>query len=80
MEISPQTSPRQSSPKDDPLDRFALEIARRNKLEGESLQLLSGVFPGAPRLYTASSRVGWKRAGSNLSTSGAAKRQRGRQR
>ncbi len=46
MEISPQTSPRQSSPKDDPLDQFALEIARRNKLEGDSLQLLSGVFPG----------------------------------
>ena len=52
MEISPQTALRQSPAKDDPLDRFALEIARRNKLEGESLQKLSSIFPaGATTLH-----------------------------
>ena len=52
MEISPQTGPRQTPTKDDPLDQFALEIARRNKLEGESLQKLSGIFPaGATTLH-----------------------------
>ena len=52
MDVSPQSAPRQSPSKDDPLDRFALEIARRNKLEGESLQKLSGVFPaGATTLH-----------------------------
>ena len=52
MEISPQTGPRQAPTKDDPLDQFALEIARRNKLEGESLQKLSAIFPaGATTLH-----------------------------
>ena len=52
MELSPQTTPRQSPTKDDQLDQFALEIARRNKLEGESLQKLSSIFPaGATTLH-----------------------------
>ena len=52
MEISTQTAARQSPTKDDPLDQFALEIARRNKLEGESLQKLSRIFPaGATTLH-----------------------------
>jgi DNA-binding transcriptional regulator LsrR (DeoR family) len=52
MEISPQTSPPASPAKDDPLDQYALEIARRNKLEGESLQKLSKIFPaGATTLH-----------------------------
>ncbi|PKB64182.1 MAG: hypothetical protein BZY80_03535 [SAR202 cluster bacterium Io17-Chloro-G2] len=52
MEMHSQTPPGQPSVKDDPLDRFALEIARRNKLEGESLQKLAGIFPaGATTLH-----------------------------
>ena len=52
MEISSQTPPDQSPVKDDPLDQHALEIARRNKLEGESLQKLSSVFSaGATTLH-----------------------------
>ena len=52
MEISPKGGLRQSLTKDDPLDQFALEIARRNKLEGESLQALSSIFPaGATTLH-----------------------------
>ena len=52
MEISPQTSPPASPANDDPLDQYALEIARRNKLEGESLQKLSKIFPaGATTLH-----------------------------
>ena len=43
---------RQPQAKDDSLDQFALEIARRNKLEGESLQKLSKIFPaGATTLH-----------------------------
>ena len=44
MTSSNQSSPRQTSSKSDPLDQFALEIARRNKLEGESLQKLSTIY------------------------------------
>ena len=52
MSISPQTGSNQSTPRVDPLDRFALEIARRNKLEGESLQKLASIFPaGATTLH-----------------------------
>ncbi len=52
MEISPQNSPRIPPAKRDPLDQYALEIARRNKLEGESLQKLSAIFPaGATTLH-----------------------------
>ncbi|PKB82383.1 MAG: hypothetical protein BZY88_04745 [SAR202 cluster bacterium Io17-Chloro-G9] len=52
MQISTRTSSGQAPAKDDPLDQFALEIARRNKLEGESLQKLSGIFPaGATTLH-----------------------------
>ena len=52
MEISPQAAPRISPTRDDPLDQFALEIARRNKLDGESLQKLSKIFPaGATTLH-----------------------------
>ena len=52
MEISSNTPPGQSQSKEDPLDQFALEIARRNKLEGESLQKLSSIFPaGATTLH-----------------------------
>ena len=52
MEITPRAAPEQSPTKDDPLDQFALEIARRNKIEGESLKKLSGIFPaGATTLH-----------------------------
>ena len=52
MEISPLKAPGQSPTKEDPLDQFALEIARRNKLEGESLQKLASTFPaGATTLH-----------------------------
>ena len=52
MSISPQTGSNQSEARVDPLDQFALEIARRNKLEGESLQKLANIFPaGATTLH-----------------------------
>ena len=53
MSISPQTGSNQSTARVDPLDRFALEIARRNKLEGESLQKLANIFPARSEEHTS---------------------------
>ena len=52
MSISTKTGSNQSPKKGGPLDQYALEIARRNKLDGESLQKLSKIFPaGATTLH-----------------------------
>ena len=52
MKISPRNMPRPDSATEEPLDQRALEIVRRNKLEGESLKDLSSEFSaGATTLH-----------------------------